>query len=632
MSGCSSLLPATGAPYRLGNSDRKLDKGAPCRVEILAFLKTCKDIAQIRRAHAKAVRHGLEQDNVVAFELLRACSTAKSMEYATKIFATLEAPNVFHYTAMIDGHVSSGSSADGIRLYYQMVDSSILPDNYVTASVLKACGLGLALRVGKEVHGQVMKMGLSCNRVVGINLIEVYGKCGEFQDAWKMFDKMHEQDAVVRTVMMSCYFDQGRVEEACAVFHGVGKKDTVCWTALIDGLVQNGEMSKALQAFRDMQKENVDPNELTLVCVLSACSQHGALELGRWVHSYLRKFKIDLNRFVGGALINMYSRCGDIGEARQVFCQLRDRDVTTYNAMISGLALHGKSVEGIEAFRLMRMDGLQPNGLTFISLLNACSHGGLVKLGFEIFYSMKEYGIEPQVEHYGCMIDLLGRTGQLREAYAFMKSMNVQPDNIMLGSLLSACKLYGDFELAEKLVKTLIDCSDLDSGNLVLLANLYASQRRWDEAATFRARMKNCGIQKEPGCSSIEVDGNIHEFLLGDIRHPERDRIYHKLGEVEDLLRSEGYSPAIKGVLHDLEDQEKEGALAIHSERLAICYGLISTEAKSPLRVMKNLRVCDDCHEVIKLITKVTERKIVVRDRCRFHHFENGACSCGDYW
>ncbi|KAK4794048.1 hypothetical protein SAY86_012042 [Trapa natans] len=633
MSGCSSLLPVTVAPYPHGNSDRKLAKGAPSRIEILAFLKTCKDITRIHLAHAKVVRNGLQQDKFIAFELLRACSTAKSMEYATKIFSTLEAPNVFHYTAMIDGHVLSGSSEDGIRLYYQMIGSSIIPDGYVTASVLKACGLGLDLREGKEVHGQIMKLGLGCNRIVGINLIEAYGKCGAFQDAWKVFEKMPEQDVVLRTVMMSCYFDHGRVEEACAVFRGIGEKDTICWTALIDGLVGNGEMSKALQAFREMQRDNVNPNEFTLVCVLSACSHLGALELGRWVHSYLRNFKIDPNCFVGGALINMYARCGDIDESKQVFCQLRDRDVTTYNTMISGLALHGNSAEAIKTFQLMKKDGIQPNDLTFVSLLNACSHGGLAELGFGIFYSMKDYGIRPQVEHYGCMIDLLGRIGRPREAYDFMKSMNVQPDNIMLGSLLSNCKLHGDFELAEILAKILIDRSDLDSGTLVLLANLYASQGRWDDAALFRTRMKNRGIRKEPGCSSIEVDGNIHEFLLGDIRHPERDRIYLKLGELDELLRSEGYSPVIKVVLHDLEDdEEKERTLTIHSERLAICYGLISTEPKSPLRIVKNLRICYDCHQVIKLITKVTERKIVVRDRNRFHHFENGTCSCGDYW
>ncbi|PKI55306.1 hypothetical protein CRG98_024322 [Punica granatum] len=349
-----------GPPYRPECSDSKLEKSPLSRGEILSFLKISKNITQIHQAHAKVVKKGVEQDPVAAFELIRACSSADSIDYAGKVFAKLEAPNVFHFTALIDGHVLSGSVAEVICLYYEMVGEL----------VLKACGLGLALREGREVHGQVVKLGLSRNRVVGINLMEVYGKCGVFQDAWKVFDDMPEQDAI------------------------------------------------------------------------------GAMEIGRWVNSYLRKFGIDLNRFVGGALINTYSRCEDIDEARRVF---------------------------------------------FMEVW--------LNLDSDIFDSMKE---------------------------------------------------HGDFELAEQVAKILIGCADLDSGTLVLLANLYASFGRWDEAAIIRAKMKQSGIQKE-------------------------------------------------------RYQEKEQALAIHSERLAICFGLISTEAKSPLRVVKNLRVCEDCHEVIKLISKVTE-------------------------
>ncbi|OWM62731.1 hypothetical protein CDL15_Pgr020025 [Punica granatum] len=372
------MLPVTtiGPPYRPKCSDSKLEKSPLSRREILSFLKISKNVAQIHQAHAKVVKKALEQDPVIAFELIRACSGA-------------------------------------------------------TASVLKACGLGLALREGKEVHGQVVKLGLSRNRVVGINRMEVYGKCGEFQDAWKVFDDMPEQDAIVRTATMSCYFDHGRVAEACALFSGVGKKDTVCWTAMIDGLVRNGEIGGVQGDAEGEREPERSDNSLRTVCLFSAGSNG-------------------------------------------------DREMGTF---LLGLALHGKSVEVIETFRLMKTHGLQPNGLTFVSLLNAGSHGGLVEFGLEIFDLTKEYGIEPPVEHYGCMIDLLGRIGRLQEAYAFMESMNLPPDNIMLGSLLSACKLHGDFELAEQVAKILIGCADLDLGTLVLLANLYASFGRWDEAA-----------------------------------------------------------------------------------------------------------------------------------------------------
>ncbi|KAJ7009123.1 hypothetical protein NC653_007689 [Populus alba x Populus x berolinensis] len=307
----------------------------------------------------------------------------------------------------------------------------------------------------------------------------------------------------------------------------------------------------------------------------------------------------------------MYSRCGDIDEAQR----------------------HGKSVEAIELFRGLIKQGLTPSSVTFVGVLNACSHGGLAELGFEIFHSMaKDYGIEPQIEHYGCMVDLLGRLGRLEEAYGFIRMMKVAPDHVMLGALLSACKIHGNLELAERVAKSLVACKNADSGTYILLSNAYSSSGKWKEAAEVRTNMREEGIEKEPGCSSIEVNNEIHEFLLGDLRHPQKEKIYKKLEELNQILRLEGYTPATEVVLHDIEKSEKEWALAIHSERLAICYGLISTKPLTTIRVVKNLRVCNDCHLTIKLISNITMRKIVVRDRNRFHHFENGVCSCGDYW
>ncbi|PON65938.1 DYW domain containing protein [Trema orientale] len=602
--------------------------------EVISLLQKCKHISQIQSIHAKIIRNGQEQDPFLVFELLRLCSHLKSIDYANEIFQRVQTPNVYLYSALIDGLVSSGSYFDGFRLYCRMVDDSVVPDNYAVTSVLKACGFQLALKPGREIHGQIIKLGLCSNRSVKMKLIELYGKCGNFQDARRVFDEMPEHDVVASTVMISCYFGYRLVKEASSVFDQLRTKDTVCWTAMIDGLVKNGEMNWALEVFREMQTKRVKPNEATIVCVLSACSQLGALELGRWVHSYIDKYDFKLNHIVGGALINMYARCGDIDKAQTVFNEMKERDVSTYNSIITGLGMHGKSVEAIEMFHAMIKQGIRPNNITFVGVLNACSHRGLVELGFEIFHSMvRTYKIEPQVEHYGCMVDLLGRVGRLEEAHSFIQRMKTGPDHIMLGALLSACKTHGNLELGERVAKTLLDCGKADSGTYILLSNVYASSGRWNEAAKVRAEMKEGGIQKEPGCSLIEVNNEIHEFLLGDIRHPQKEEIYMKLEELEKKLRSiEGYSPATEVALHDVEDQQKERALTIHSERLAICYGLISTKPNTTLRVVKNLRVCNDCHLMIKLITKISKRKIVVRDRNRFHHFENGVCSCGDYW
>ncbi|XP_015967918.1 putative pentatricopeptide repeat-containing protein At5g59200, chloroplastic [Arachis duranensis] len=593
-----------------------------------------KNLKHVESIHGRAIKKGTEQDSFVVFELVRIYCKLKSIDHATKLFHSTHNPNVYLYTSLIDGFVSFGSYSAAIGLYGQMGHNNVLPDSYVVTSVLKACVLQPALRCGREVHGQVLKSGLGLDRSVALKLIELYGKCDEVEDARKVFDKIPERDVVARTVMMASYFDHGMVEEAIEVFNGLKTQDTVCWTAMIDGLVRNGELNRGLEMFREMQVKGVEPNEVTFVCVLSACSQLGALELSRWIHMYMHKCNVKFNQIVVGALINMYSRCGDIDEAQLLFDDMKVKDVSSYNSMICGLALHGMSTEAIELFREMLKQGISPNSITFVGVLNACSHGGLVELGFEIFQSMETlHGIKPHIEHHGCMVDILGRVGRLEEAYNFIERMGAQHvDDKMLCALLSSCKIHRNSEVGEQVAKRLSECSKMDSGSYIMLSNFYASLGRWNFAAEFREKMEKGGILKEPGCSSIEVNNVIHEFLSGDLKHHERRSIYQKLEELNYLTKLEGYSPATEVALHDIDDKQKELALAVHSERLAISYGLISTEPHTTLRVVKNLRICDDCHAMIKLIAKITSRKIVVRDRNRFHHFENGHCSCKDYW
>ncbi|XP_061370515.1 putative pentatricopeptide repeat-containing protein At5g59200, chloroplastic [Gastrolobium bilobum] len=604
------------------------------RRNIISILqKNRKDIKHIKSIHAKAIKNETEQDPFVIFELLRLYCNLNSLDYATRLFHCTENPNVYLYTSLLDGFVSFGSYSDALNLYSQMAHKHVLADNYAVTSVLKACVLQRALGSGREVHGQVFKSGLCLDRSIALKLLELYGKCGELEDAWKVFDKMPERDIVACTVIMGSCFDNGMVEEAIGVFNELQTRDTVCWTATINGLVRNGELNRGLEMFREMQVKGVKPNEVTFVCVLSACSQVGALELGRWIHMYMRKCNVKLNQFVAGALINMYSRCGEIDEALALFNEIKVKDVSTYNSIIGGLALHGKSMEAIELFREMLKQKLRPNDITFVGVLNACSHGGLVELGYEIFQSMETvHGIEPQVEHRGCMVDILSRVGRLEEAFNFIRRMGVHADNKMLCALLSACKIHRNAKIGEQVAKLLREYCRIDSGSYVMLSNFYASLGKWNAAVEVREKMEKGGILKEPGCSSIEVKNAIHEFLSGDLRHPEMKRIHKKLKELNYMAKLAGYSPATEMALHDIDDKQKELVLAVHSERLAICYGLISTEPYTTLRIVKNLRICDDCHAMIKLIAKITSRKIVVRDRNRFHHFENGDCSCKDYW
>ncbi|KAG7538310.1 Pentatricopeptide repeat [Arabidopsis suecica] len=530
----SSLAAITGGPSTFRRDPDPNTLRLARRKKLISLLRNCKNNAQVPSIHAKIIRTFHDQDAFVVFELIRVCSTLDSIDYAYDVFRYVSNPNVYLYTAMIDGFVSSGRSADGVSLYHRMIHNSVLPDNYVITSVLKACGLDEC----REIHGQVLKLGFGSSRSVGLKLLEIYGKSGELADAKKVFDEMPDRDQVVATVMINCYSECGCIKEALELFQDVTDKDTVCWTAMIDGLVRNREMNKALELFTEMQMENVSPNEFTAVCVLSACSDLGALELGRWVHSFVDNQKMELSNFVGNALINMYSRCGDINEAKRVFNDMRDKDVISYNTMISGLAMHGASVEAINEFRDMVNRGFRPNQVTLVALLNACSHGGLLDIGLEVFNSMwRVFSIEPQIEHYGCIVDLLGRVGLLEEAYRFIENMPIEPDHIMLGALLSACKIHGNMELGEKIAKRLFESENPDSGTYVLLSNIYASSGKWKESTEIRESMRESGIEKEPGCSTIEVDNQIHEFHVGDIAHPHKEAIYQRLQELNRNLR-----------------------------------------------------------------------------------------------
>jgi pentatricopeptide repeat protein len=329
----------------------------------------------------------------------------------------------------------------------------------------------------------------------------------------------------------------------------------------------------------------------------------------------------------------MYCKCGSLEDAVAVFHGIGDKDIVLWNAMINGYAMHGDSRKALEMFAQLRKQGLWPTDITFIGLLNACSHSGLVEEGRKFFQSMEqEYGIDPKIEHYGCMVDLLGRAGLVEEAFRLVQTMTVTPDAVLWVSLLAACRLHKNMALGQQIADYLVAKGLANSGMYILLSNIYAAVGKWEEVARVRSMMKASGIQKEPGCSAIEIDHKVYEFVAGDMSHPHTDEIYAMLDKMNALVKEHGHVPQTELVLHDLDEQMKEKALAVHSEKLAVAFGLITTEPAATIKIVKNLRACSDCHAVLKLISKITGRKIVFRDRNRFHHFVDGSCTCGDYW
>jgi pentatricopeptide repeat protein len=341
---------------------------------------------------------------------------------------------------------------------------------------------------------------------------------------------------------------------------------------------------------------------------------------------------LEENAVMGTSIIDMYSKCGRVEMARKAFDCMKDKNVKSWTAMVAGYGMHGQATEALEVFYKMIGAGVKPNYVTFVSVLAACSHAGLLKEGWHWFNSMNhEFGVEPGVEHYACMVDLLGDAGHLNEAYDLIKGMKVRPDSVVWGSLLGACRIHKNVELGETSARKLFELDPANYGYYVVLLNIYADAGRWEDVERMRILMKNDGIVKTPGFSLVELNGRVHVFLVGDREHPEHHKIYEYLEKLTMKLQEFGYVRNMTSVFHGITEEEKEMTLRVHSEKMAVAFGIMNSAPGTTIQVIKNLRVCGDCHTVIKLISKIVNREIVVRDSKRFHHFRNGLCSCGDY-
>jgi len=382
-----------------------------------------------------------------------------------------------------------------------------------------------------------------------------------------------------------------------------------------------------------MTVEGWKPNEVIVLGALSACSQLGALKEGEKIHGYIMEEKLDINVIVCNAVIDMYAKCGFVNKAYSVFENMFCRkSLVTWNTMIMAFAMHGDAYKALELFKQMGRAGVHPDAVSYLAVLCACNHAGLVEDGVQLFDSMAGSGVTPNVKHYGSVVDLLGRAGRLKEAYDIINSMPMFPDVVLWQSLLGACKTYGNVEMAEIASRKLVEMGSNSCGDFVLLSNVYAAHERWNDVGRVREAMKNRDVKKIPGFSYIEVDGVIHKFVNGDLSHSNWRDIYAKLDEIKFRLKAYGYVAETNFVLHDIGQEDKENVLCYHSEKLAVAFGLISTSEGTPIQVIKNLRICGDCHVVIKLISKIYNREIIVRDRARFHRFKEGLCSCKDFW
>lgn len=511
-------------------------------------LRNCTNMEELKQLHAHILVFSLSQSNFLGTQIINICNSNGRVAYAALFFNQFEEPNMFLYNAMIKAYTQNQHYFEAISLYKQMLNlrhsqNSILVDRFTYPFVLKACAGLLLLVLGKLVHVDIFKSGLTTNSIIQNSLIEMYTKCDDLVDARRVFDEMDDRDAVSWNMLISAHARLGQMRKARALFNSMPSKTVVSWTALISGYTMAGRYFDAVEVFHHMQLEGFEPDGISIVSVLPSCAQLGALELGRWIHAYCDKHELLQNIFICNALVEMYAKCGSVDQALQLFEEMKDKDVISWSTMIGGLASHGQAHKAINLFVEMEKDKrVRPNGITFIGLLSACSHAGLLDEGFRYFDSMKEvYGIDPGVEHYGCMVDLLSRSGYIDRAVEFIESMPVPPDAAIWGSLLGACRTHGNVRTAVKAMERLIELEPEDIGNYVMLSNIYAAARRWDGVVKLRRVIRSRSLKKTPGCSLIEVNNVVQEFVAGNEPNPQFGEISGMLYLLASQLGHYGY-------------------------------------------------------------------------------------------
>ncbi|KAJ6928566.1 pentatricopeptide repeat-containing protein [Populus alba x Populus x berolinensis] len=583
---------------------------------------------------AKDVYDRMPERNVIASNSMIVLFGKKgNVEEACKLFNEMKQKDLVSWSALISCYEQNEMYEKALILFKEMNANGIMVDEVVVLSVLSACSRLLVVITGKLVHGLAVKVGIETYVNLQNALIHMYSSCEEVVTAQKLFSESCWLDQISWNSMISGYVKCGEIEKARALFDSMPDKDNVSWSAMISGYAQQDRFTETLVLFQEMQIEGTKPDETILVSVISACTHLAALDQGKWIHVYIRKNGLKINIILGTTLINMYMKLGCVEDALEVFKGLEEKGVSTWNALILGLAMNGLVDKSLKTFSEMKEHGVTPNEITFVAVLGACRHMGLVDEGHRHFNSMiQEHKIGPNIKHYGCMVDLLGRAGMLKEAEELIESMPMAPDVSTWGALLGACKKYGDNETGERIGRKLVELHPDHDGFNVLLSNIYASKGNWVDVLEVRGMMRQHGVVKTPGCSMIEAHGRVHEFLAGDKTHPQNEDIEHMLDEMAKKLKLEGYAPDTREVSLDIDEEEKETTLFRHSEKLAIAFGLIAIDPPTPIRIVKNLRICNDCHTAAKLISKAFNREIVVRDRHRFHHFKQGSCSCMDYW
>lgn len=572
------------------------------------------------------------------------------------------------YNTMISGLCSASCEEKALSIFVRMLKERVEPTAHTFVSALHVCSKLLELRIGKVIHAKVLLGDFGGNVFVCNALIDFYAKCGKVNKARWVFDRICEKILVSWNLMISGHlkngqpekcielfsemkssgfkpdqftsnvlialFQIGQVDEACNTLRTMKEKDKICWTTMLVGYGQNGLEEDALQFFNEMLSERVRPDEITFSSVISLCAKLALLYQGKAVHAKAVHFGVDWNLLVSSALIDMYCKCGEPTESWIIFKKIQEKNMVSWNSMIVGYAQNGRDLGALDLYEEMLQKNLRPSHITFVGVLTTCIHLGFSERGQEYFYSItKVHGMRPTLDHYACMITLLGRSAGIDKALDLIKCLPCEPDCRIWSTLLSVCKIKGDVKHGELAAKHLSELDPHNAEPFILLTNMYAACGRWEDVAKMRSLMKSSQVIKFSAYSWTEVGGKVHKFTADGKSHPESELIYLELNELIRRLLEAGYSPDTKLALNNVGEDEKIQSICYHSEKLALAFVLYRMpRGVAPIRIIKNIRFCSDCHFFMKFASNIIGRYIILRDSNRFHHFVGGQCSCNDYW
>ncbi|OVA11828.1 Pentatricopeptide repeat [Macleaya cordata] len=569
----------------------------------MAACSSPETLLEGKTVHALIIRAGFHENLLMGNSLITMYGKCGVMGAAERAFHTMAARDGVTWNALIGGFVENEEPREAMKAFKSMRENG-LSANYITlVNILGSCSApNDLLTYGMPIHASIVHTGFERDDYVKNSLLTMYAKCGD---------------------LASSNF----------IFAGFANKNAVSWNAMIAANAHHGSGEEALKLFVEMHRSGLGFDHFSFSGGLAASSNLAILEEGQQLHNLIIKLGFDSDLHVTNAAMDMYGKCGEMVDVLKILPEPSNRSRLSWNILISGFSRHGFFKEALETFHEMLQVGIKPDHVTFVSLLSACNHGGLIDEGLAYFSSMtSEFGVTPGIEHCVCIIDLLGRSGRLGEAEKFITEMPIPPNDLVWRSLLSACRNHNNLELGKKAAERLLELDPSDDAAYVLLSNVCAINGRWDDVETVRKKMKSNNIRKKPACSWVKVKNKVTSFGMGDRSHAQTEQIYMKLKDLMKMIKQAGYVPDTSFALHDTDEEQKEHNLWNHSEKIALAFGLINSVEGSTIRVFKNLRVCGDCHSVYKHVSEAVRRDIVLRDPYRFHHFSRGKCSCGDYW